>query len=67
MIPGSGGTAANPGHVGMVAGTVYTVYTVYTGGNRRLYLVQAPRTGMPVEVTPASAWSGQIVDVRHIG
>ena len=61
MIPGSDGTAANPGHVGMVAGTVDT------GGGRRLYLVQAPKTGMPVEVTPASAWSGQVVDVRHIG
>jgi cell wall-associated NlpC family hydrolase len=60
MIPGSDGTAADPGHVGMVAG-----YVEKSEG-RHLYLVQAPETGVPVELTEATEWSGQIVDVRHI-
>ena len=61
MIPGSDGTAANPGHVGMVAG-----YVDKSDG-RHLYIVQAPETGVPVELTEATEWSGQIVDVRHLG
>jgi hypothetical protein len=61
MISGSDGTAANPGHVGMVAG-----YVDKSDG-RHLYIVQAPMTGVPVELTEATEWSGQIVDVRHIG
>jgi cell wall-associated NlpC family hydrolase len=61
MIPGSDGTAANPGHVGMVAG-----YVDEKDG-RHLYLVQAPMTGVPVELIEATLWSGQIVSVRHIG
>ena len=60
LIPGSDGTAANPGHVGMVAG-----YVDRKDG-RHLYLVQAPETGVPVELTEATEWSGQIVAVRHI-
>jgi|ThiBio_1000_plan_1041568.scaffolds.fasta_scaffold00444_6 hypothetical protein len=60
MIPGSDGTAQNPGHVGMVAG-----YVDKSDG-RHLYIVQAPETGVPVELTEATEWSGQIVDVRHI-
>jgi peptidoglycan DL-endopeptidase CwlO len=60
MIPGSDGTAANPGHVGMVAGYVDRA------DGRHLYLIQAPMTGVPVELTQATEWSGQIVDVRHI-
>ena len=60
MIPGSDGTAANPGHVGMVA-----AYVDKPDG-RHLYLIQAPMTGVPVELTEATEWSGQIVDVRHI-
>ena len=60
MIPGANGTAATPGHVGMVAG-----YVTRSDG-RHLYIVQAPETGVPVELTEATEWSGQIVDVRHI-
>jgi cell wall-associated NlpC family hydrolase len=61
MIPGSDGTAANPGHVGMVAG-----YVDKPDG-RHLYIVQAPVTGVPVELTEATEWSGQITNVRRIG
>jgi cell wall-associated NlpC family hydrolase len=61
MIPGSDGTAAAPGHVGMVAGYVDAP------DGRHLYLVQAPMTGVPVELTEATRWSGQVVAVRHIG
>jgi cell wall-associated NlpC family hydrolase len=60
FIPGSDGTAAAPGHVGMVAG-----YVDKSDG-RHLYLIQAPETGVPVELTEATEWRGQIVDVRHI-
>jgi hypothetical protein len=34
---------------------------------RHLYVVQAPMTGVPVELTQATEWRGQIVSVRHIG
>ncbi len=61
LIPGSDGTMAHPGHVGMIIG-----YT-NTPAGRRLYLVQAPMTGMSVEVTDISEWAGQIAAVRHIG
>ncbi|HEX8093488.1 C40 family peptidase [Jatrophihabitans sp.] len=61
MIPGSDGTAANPGHVGMVAG-----YVDKPDG-RHLYLIQAPMAGVPVELTEATEWSGQITGVRRIG
>jgi cell wall-associated NlpC family hydrolase len=60
MIPGSDGTAANPGHVGMVAG-----YVDKPDG-RHLFIIQAPMSGMPVELTEATEWTGQVVDVRHI-
>jgi cell wall-associated NlpC family hydrolase len=60
MIPGADGTTAEPGHVGMVAGYVGRA------DGRHLYLIQAPMTGIPVELTEATEWSGQIVDVRHI-
>ena len=60
LIPGSDGTAANPGHVGMVAG-----YVDKPDG-RHVYLIQAPMAGVPVELTEATQWSGQITDVRHI-
>ena len=33
---------------------------------RHLYLIQAPMTGVPVELTEATEWRGQITDVRHI-
>jgi peptidoglycan DL-endopeptidase CwlO len=61
MIPGADGTAARPGHVGMVAGYVDAP------DGRHLYLIQAPMTGIPVELTEATRWQGQIVAVRHIG
>ncbi len=61
FIPGSDGTPASPGHVGMVAGYLDTK------DGRHLYLIQAAQTGVPVELTDASEWSGQIVGVRHIG
>jgi len=61
MIPGADGTAAAPGHVGMVAGYVDAP------DGRHLYLVQAPMTGVPVELTEATRWNGQIVAVRQIG
>jgi len=61
MIAGSDGTAANPGHVGMVAG-----YVDERDG-RHLFIIQAPMTGVPVELTEATEWSGQITNIRHIG
>lgn len=33
---------------------------------RHLYLIQAPETGVPIEFTEATEWSGLIVAVRHI-
>jgi cell wall-associated NlpC family hydrolase len=60
LIPGSDGTRQAPGHVGMVAG-----YVDKPDG-RHLYLIQAPMTGIPVELTEATEWDGQVVDVRHI-
>ena len=60
MIPGSDGTPAEPGHVGMVAGYVDAP------DGRHLYLIQAPMTGIPVELTEATEWSGQISNVRHV-
>ncbi len=60
-IPGSDGTPAAPGHVGMIVG-----YTQRSDGHH-VWLIQAPETGVPVELTEASRWLGQISDVRHIG
>jgi cell wall-associated NlpC family hydrolase len=60
FIPGSDGTPQLPGHVGMVAGYV----DAHDG--RHLYIIQAPMTGVPVELTEATEWRGQITDVRHI-
>ena len=61
MIPGSDGTAASPGHVGMIAG-----YLDKPDG-RHLYIIQAPMAGVPVELTEATQWSGQITHVRRVG
>ena len=60
LIPGSDGTASAPGHVGMVIGYAEI------DGTQHLYLVQAPMTGIPVEITDTTEWAGQIVAVRHI-
>jgi cell wall-associated NlpC family hydrolase len=57
FIAGAGGTAQNPGHVGIVAGRV----------GAAIYLVAAPRTGEVVQMTPAAQWASQIVSVRRIG
>ena len=66
LIPGADGTPAAPGHVGIVAG--YTPTTTASGRpGRDLWLVQAPGyQNLPVELTEATEWSGQIVAVRHI-
>jgi len=61
LISGSDGTPQAPGHVGMVAGYVDAK------DGRHLYIIQAPETGVPVELTEATEWNGQIVAVRHIG
>lgn len=60
LIPGSDGTSTAPGHVGMVVG-----YQTRKDG-RHLWLIQAPMTGMNVELTEASQWNGQVAAVRHI-
>jgi cell wall-associated NlpC family hydrolase len=57
FIAGTGGTAQNPGHVGMVAGRV----------GAAMYLVAAPHTGEVVQMTPAAQWVSQIVSLRRIG
>lgn len=58
LIPGSDGTPAHPGHVGMIAGTDTTGKT---------WLIEAPRTGLNVRLTPLSGWANQIVTIRRIG
>ena len=61
FIAGSDGTASNPGHEGMIAGFI-------TGPDgRHLLIVQAPHTGVTVQLIDAGRWAGQIVAVRHIG
>jgi cell wall-associated NlpC family hydrolase len=61
LIPGSDGTPQAPGHVGLVAGYVDA------RDGRHLVFIQAAMTGVPVELTDAAEWNGQIVAVRHIG
>lgn len=58
LIPGSHGTPTNPGHVGMIAGVEAT---------GTVWLVEAPRTGLTVRLTPLSAWANQIATIRRIG
>jgi cell wall-associated NlpC family hydrolase len=68
LIPGSDGTAAAPGHVGMVIGYVPTTTADGQPANE-LWLEQAPGyANLPVELTPAANWlsGGPIVAVRHI-
>jgi cell wall-associated NlpC family hydrolase len=62
FVPGTDGTRKVPGHVGMIAGSV----PARAGQNAVLYLVQAPSTGRPVQLTPVTAWTGRIVAVRHL-
>ncbi|WP_238009377.1 C40 family peptidase [Dactylosporangium sp. AC04546] len=47
LIPGKDGTVAMPGHVGMYIGR---------GPDGAQYVVQAPKTGDVVKVTPVSNW-----------
>jgi len=56
FIPGSDGTAAHPGHVGMYIGV---------GGDNRQYLVQAPHIGTVVKVIPVSDWASQVAAIRR--
>lgn len=56
FIPGSHGTAAHPGHVGMYIGLA---------GDGRQYLVQAPHTGDVVKVVPVSNWARQVAAIRR--
>lgn len=55
FIPGSDGTTANPGHVGMYIGAV----------DGTQYLVNAPQTGDVVKVATVSSWASEIVNIRH--
>jgi cell wall-associated NlpC family hydrolase len=55
FIPGSDGTMAHPGHVGMYIGTIH----------RRQLLVQAPHTGTVVKTVPVSSWANQIAAIRR--
>jgi cell wall-associated NlpC family hydrolase len=52
FLPGSDGTAASPGHVGM-----------YTGNGS---IIDAPETGELVQIVPLSTWVSSIVAMRHI-
>lgn len=52
FIPGSDGTAANPGHVGM-----------YVGDS---LIIEAPHTGVDVQLSPLSQWVSSIVAMRRI-
>lgn len=52
LIPGSGGTRADPGHVGM-----------YLGAG---LIIQAPKTGDRVKISKLSAWINQIAAIRRI-
>jgi cell wall-associated NlpC family hydrolase len=60
FIPGTDGTPTNPGHEGMVVGSVNEP------DGRHVLLIQAPHTGAPVQLVDAGRWAGQIVAVRHI-
>ena len=64
FIPGADGTMAEPGHVGIVVG-----YVPGPGGTTRdLLIEQAPGyANLPVELTEATNWLGQISAVRHLG
>ena len=55
FIAGTGGTPANPGHMGMYIGLVNAVP----------FLVHAPQTGKTVEIKPVSTWSALIVAIRR--
>jgi cell wall-associated NlpC family hydrolase len=56
LIPGSDGTMAHPGHVGMYIGR---------DNSGRQWLVQAPHTGTVVRTTLVSAWADEIAAIRR--
>jgi cell wall-associated NlpC family hydrolase len=56
FIPGSDGSVAHPGHVGMYIGT---------GSDGKQYLVQAPHTGDVVKISTVSSWQSEIVAIRR--
>ena len=56
FIPGSIGTMADPGHVGMYIGR---------DGSGRQWLVQAPHTGTVVHTSLVSSWSSEIAAIRR--
>jgi len=60
FIPGTDGTLTNPRHEGMVIGSVNEP------DGRHVLLIQAPHTGVPVQLVDAGRWAGQIVAVRRI-
>ncbi|MBV9450741.1 MAG: bifunctional lytic transglycosylase/C40 family peptidase [Streptosporangiaceae bacterium] len=53
FTPGSDGSAAAPGHVG-----------IYAGNGE---IIHAPQTGQAVQFASISSWQSQIVAMRHIG
>ena len=57
FIPGSDGTMANPGHVGMFIGP---------GADGQPALVQAPSTGDVVKIIPVSGWTSKIAAIRRL-
>jgi cell wall-associated NlpC family hydrolase len=52
LIPESGGSRADPGHVGMYLGSGL--------------IVQAPKTGDFVKISKLSSWINQIAAIRRI-
>lgn len=56
LIPGSDGTMAHPGHVGMYIGR---------DSSGRQWLVQAPHTGTVVHTTLVSSWEHDIAAIRR--
>ncbi|MET7952100.1 NlpC/P60 family protein [Micromonospora sp. NPDC005324] len=52
LIPGSGGTRTDPGHVGMFIGSSL--------------IVQAPKTGDVVRISKLSGWADQVAAIRRI-
>lgn len=60
FIPGADGTPTAPRHMGMVAGFLQEP------DGRHILIVQAPHTGVLVQLIDARRWAGVIVAVRHL-
>jgi cell wall-associated NlpC family hydrolase len=52
FIPGSDGTAANPGHVGLYLG--------------QGLIIQAPHTGDVVKISSLDSWRSEIAKIRRV-